>query len=109
MTESETKAPADRKAETSAQLRDEIDRGGTGDKVAFNDPAAAPLGTDAEAGGHPPDSDQVKRAAAVETPRAKPEDRKKGPAELQGNKLSPRILVIAAVAVIALIVAVLAL
>ena len=60
----------------------------------------------AEAGGHPPDRDQVKRAAAVETPRAKPEDRKKGPAELHGNRLSPRVLVIAAVAVITLIVVV---
>ena len=106
MTDTKTKAPEDRTTETSAQLRDEIDRGGTGDKVAFSDPAAAPLGTDAEAGGHPPDRDQVKRAAAVETPRAKPEDRKKGPAELHGNRLSPRVLVIAAVAVITLIVVV---
>lgn len=34
-----------------AQLRDDIDRGRTGDKVAGFDPAAAPLGTDEEAGG----------------------------------------------------------
>ena len=33
------------------QLRAEIDAGRTGDKVAFPDPAAAPLETDAEAGG----------------------------------------------------------
>jgi hypothetical protein len=39
---------------TAAALRGQIDRGETGDKVAFPDPAAAPLGTDAEAGGTPP-------------------------------------------------------
>jgi hypothetical protein len=37
---------------TGEQLRAEIDAGETGDKVAFPDPAAAPLATDAEAGGH---------------------------------------------------------
>ncbi len=36
---------------TGEQLRADIDAGRTGDKVAFPDPAAAPLGTDAEAGG----------------------------------------------------------
>ncbi len=39
---------------TTDQLRDDIDRGRTGDKVHFPDPAAAPLGTDDEAGGHAP-------------------------------------------------------
>lgn len=38
------------------KLRHDIDHGITGDKVDFADPAAAPLGTDAEAGGHPPTS-----------------------------------------------------
>lgn len=32
-------------------LRSATDRGATGDKVPVSDPAAAPLGTDAEAGG----------------------------------------------------------
>jgi hypothetical protein len=36
------------------RLRMRIDRGETGDKVAVVDPAAAPLGTDAEAGGFSP-------------------------------------------------------
>ena len=40
-------------AAKAAQLRDRIDRGGAGDKVAFSDPAAAPLGTDDEAAGTP--------------------------------------------------------
>ncbi|NDW59941.1 hypothetical protein G0P98_25995 [Yangia sp. PrR004] len=34
-----------------AQVRDRIDHGETGEKVDFSDPAVAPLGTDAEAGG----------------------------------------------------------
>jgi hypothetical protein len=39
---------------TTDQIRNAIDRGVTGEKVAHPDPAVAPLGTDAEAGGHPP-------------------------------------------------------
>jgi hypothetical protein len=35
----------------AAQARAAIDRGETGDKIAHPDPATAPLGTDAEAGG----------------------------------------------------------
>ena len=35
----------------AARLRADIDRGQTGDKVDAPDPAAAPLGTDDEAGG----------------------------------------------------------
>ena len=37
--------------QTGSQLRADIDSGQTGDKVPFPDPAAAPLETDAEAGG----------------------------------------------------------
>jgi hypothetical protein len=36
------------------RLRDDIDRGKTGEKAPGLDPAAAPLGTDAEAAGVPP-------------------------------------------------------
>lgn len=39
--------------ETTARLRQAIDSGETGEKVAYRDPAAAPLGTDSEAGGQP--------------------------------------------------------
>ena len=39
---------------TAEQLRDNIDRGRTGDKVSWPDPAAAPLGTDDEAGAAAP-------------------------------------------------------
>ena len=39
---------------TTDQLRSDVDQGKTGEKVNWPDPAAAPLGTDAEAGGAPP-------------------------------------------------------
>ena len=38
---------------TAQQVRGDIDRGRTGEKVDFPDPAAAPLGTDSEAAGEP--------------------------------------------------------
>lgn len=58
---------------TSDQLRHDIDSGGTGDKVAASDPAAAPLGTDAEAGGAPPTV--AERAMAAKQPRQSSRDR----------------------------------
>lgn len=57
---------------TTDKLRHEIDRGQTGDKVDWPDPAAAPLGTDAEASGNAPTAHELKldRAATPErTPR----------------------------------------
>jgi hypothetical protein len=47
---------------TTAQLRDAIDRGRTGSKVPFQDPAAAPLGTDEEAAGTPPAPAAIRQA-----------------------------------------------
>lgn len=52
---------------TVAQLRDDIDSGRTGDKVAATDPAAAPLGTDAEAGGTAPTGKAAARARQAES------------------------------------------
>ncbi|GGG25596.1 hypothetical protein [Chelatococcus composti] len=46
------KAPSDDPAAV-ARLRHDVDLGRTRDKVAFPDPAAAPLGTDDEAAGTP--------------------------------------------------------
>ncbi|WP_206524699.1 MULTISPECIES: hypothetical protein [unclassified Devosia] len=51
-------------APTTDQLRQEIDSGATGEKIGFPDPAAAPLGTDAEAGGSPPTASERKLDAA---------------------------------------------
>ena len=68
----------------AARLRDDIDRG-AGDKTAFLDPAAAPLGTDDEASGHPPTRAQTDAAHAHET---RPSDRaevKPSPGSRQGR------------------------
>jgi hypothetical protein len=57
-------------ASNPAQLQHDIDSGRTGDKIAGFDPAAAPLGTDEEAGGSPAapelvaESRRAERAAA---------------------------------------------
>src|SRR3982750_2401391 len=51
------------------ELRSGIDSGQTGDKMPWPDPAAAPLGTDDEAGGSPPTPAQVATAYRQETAR----------------------------------------
>jgi len=50
------------KPSTADQLRHDIDRGRTGDKIAWPDPASAPLGTDEEAAGTPPNPREVETA-----------------------------------------------
>jgi len=50
---------------TADRMRHDISRGLSGDKVNHPDPAAAPLGTDDEAAGHPPSSDELRIAAAT--------------------------------------------
>lgn len=54
---------------TADALRAGIDRGVSGDKVDFPDPAASPLGTDDEAAGTPPRRADVATAAAHEVAR----------------------------------------
>ena len=61
---------ADAGPNTTSRLRREIDRGQAGDKVDFEDPAAAPLGTDDEAAGTPNTPRQVEAARAEEVTRA---------------------------------------
>jgi hypothetical protein len=50
----------------AARLKEDIDRGRTGDKVDWPDPAAAPLGTDDEAGGNCTNCDTVERTRRAE-------------------------------------------
>jgi hypothetical protein len=52
------------KRPTVAQLRHAIDRGVARDKIDFPDPAIAPLGADAEAGGAPPTIGEISEAMA---------------------------------------------
>ena len=66
---------------TTDRLRNDIDSGRTGDKVAASDPAAAPLGTDDEAAGTPPSRAAVDLARQHEVTRAqeaRPEDQRFG-------------------------------
>ena len=51
---------------TTNRLKADIDSGRTGDKVAFPDPSAAPLGTDDEAAGSPPTPERVAEACESE-------------------------------------------
>ena len=51
---------------TAEQIRAGIDGGRGGDKVDFPDPAAVPLGADAEAGGTPPTAQELRLAARSE-------------------------------------------
>ncbi|HYD72939.1 MAG TPA: hypothetical protein VEF55_07355 [Candidatus Binatia bacterium] len=55
-----------KKKPTAAQLRGDINSGKTGDKTPGFDPAAAPMETDAEAGGAPPTPQEVAQARANE-------------------------------------------
>jgi hypothetical protein len=50
-----------------AQAKAQIDRGETGDKIAQEDPAAAPLGTDAEAGGAATAGEDIAASARQQT------------------------------------------
>lgn len=54
-----------RKPRNTSQLRRATDKGETADKFPFLDPAAAPLGTDAEAAGRPPEASAVEQDAVA--------------------------------------------
>ena len=54
---------------TVEQLRSAIDGGRTGDKIAFPDPAAVPLGGDEEAAGTPLSRERVSMAIKAELGR----------------------------------------
>ena len=73
-------APGGKK--TVAQLRNDIDQGRTGDKIAWPDPAAVPLGVDEEAAGTPPSAAAVAQAHAEETSRSVSARRRRAGAEI---------------------------
>jgi hypothetical protein len=88
-----------------SQVRDRIDRGETGDKKAAADPATAPLGTDAEAGGTSTRSEHVARSFAAERGSAAERAAAQGrEVERPGRTLA--LLGLAAVAVVAVVLAV---
>lgn len=61
-------------APTAAQLKGAIDSGETRDKVDYPDPAASPLGTDAEAAAAPPGGQETTQAIAEEVRPLRPTD-----------------------------------
>jgi hypothetical protein len=75
------------KKATTDQLRDDIDRGRTGEKVNFSDPAAAPLGTDEEAAGTPLDATVV--AMVRDRELAKAPDRSRDEAQSSDDPQYP--------------------
>ena len=62
-------ADSSKRPPTTDRLRHDIDRGRARDKVAFSDPAAAPLGTDDEAAGTPPAPESIQLAYDLEIGR----------------------------------------
>lgn len=88
-----TDQPRKPEVETASALRHGIDRGEASDKVAFPDPAAAPLGTDDEAAGFPPTREQVRMAAAAELgPRPEPKAEKGAVPRLLRHRNAPWLL-----------------
>jgi hypothetical protein len=94
----------------SEDLRRDIDTGRTGDKVPFRDPAAAPLGADDEAAGHPPSPQEVAMAREHEVVAGKvdhPNVTEEGRDSFNAQKARPwpfigiglAVIVIAAIAV----------
>lgn len=85
----------------AARLRDDIDRGATGEKIPFSDPAAVPLGTDAEAGGTPTDPVAIAHAREAEIAARESRAPQTTPAERQrtrGPGISTLLLLGAALA-----------
>ncbi|MBX6374593.1 MAG: hypothetical protein IRZ13_10215 [Acetobacteraceae bacterium] len=65
-------SPDHSRTSTTAQLRQDIDSGATGDKVPALDPAASPVGTDDEAAGAPQDPKAVAAERRAERERPPP-------------------------------------
>lgn len=102
--ETPQKTPKSGAAE-AARLRDDIDSGSTGEKVAFSDPAAAPLGTDAEAGGAAPRPEAAAEARRREADASAPREPQPTPAERQAPAIpgARRVMIIAAAALLVLL------
>ncbi len=99
--------PAGKAEPTTEQLRDDIDTGHTGDKVGYTDPASAPLGTDAEAGGASPTAAEVSQARTAETRRpdapAADTGRPVSSEPVEGSKSKMMWWIVAAIVVILLL------
>ena len=75
---------------TVDRMRIDTDRGRTGDKVAVEDPAAAPLGTDAEAGGAGPTLAERKLETNARTAASRAATGRRTPRGASGHSLGRR-------------------
>lgn len=82
-----------------AQARAQIDRGDTGDKIAVDDPAAAPLGTDAEAGGASTAAEDIARSVRLQLPGEPARAAAQAPLTAGRRQLVPWLVAIVALAV----------
>jgi hypothetical protein len=91
-----------------AQARARIDRGETGDKIAVDDPAMAPLGTDAEAGGASTPAGDIARSFELQSHGENARAAARAPRTAGRRQLVPWLVVILALAlavILALLVA----
>ena len=91
-----------------AQARAQIDRGETGDKIAAPDPAAAPLGTDAEAGGAATEAADIARSARLQMQGTPAHSAAQAPRPSMPARLVPWLVValaLAAAIILALLIA----
>ena len=86
------------------ELRARIDAGQTADKVNHPDPAAVPLGTDAEAAGTPTDPAAMRRAAAQETARTPLAEDRPDASRLHAETTRNRLIALLAVVVVLVLV-----
>jgi CubicO group peptidase (beta-lactamase class C family) len=82
-----------------AQARAQIDRGETGDKIAADDPAAAPLGTDAEAGGVSTSPADIARSVELQSHGEDARAAAQAPRTADRRQLVPWLVVILALAI----------
>ena len=102
MTPADETSPAPGRAgPTTAQLKDDIDSGRTGDKVRVGDAGLSPLGTDDEAGGRPNSPEAVALARQHET--ATPGRAKAVARDAADHRFDYRLLIGAAVLVVVLL------
>jgi hypothetical protein len=82
-----------------AQARARIDRGEAGDKIAVADPAAAPLGTDAEAGGASTPAADIARSIELQSHGEGARAAAQAPRTAGRRQLVPWLVVILALAI----------
>lgn len=87
----------------TAQLKEQVDRGVSADKVNFPDPAAAPLGTDDEAAGNPAGPGRVAASMRAEDRAGRTASDKGRPRQGERHVAGPVRIIAITVIVLAII------